>query len=64
MDKNTMCATAIALNERQMTGNNEKEATNLSEGEELQNRRFGIIDIWNIRRSARTFKIHNRISRL
>ena len=31
---------------------------------ETFNRRFGLMDLWTIRRKGRKFKIHNRISRM
>ena len=58
-----MDATEIASDETQLTVNNEKEAEQFS-GDGTSNRSFGITDIWNIRRAARTFKIHDRIPRL
>lgn len=43
---------------------NGKECDQLSAESEHSNRRFGVMDLWSIRRSARKFKIHDRISRL
>ena len=55
-------ATLVALNE---AGNgNSNGAKILSDGDKSASRSFGVADLWNMRRNARVFKIHNRIPRL
>lgn len=41
---------------------NEKEATGTAVGTPAY--RFGLMDLWTIRRNSRKFRIHNRIPRL
>ncbi len=41
-----------------------KGFTQAAENQSAFNRRFGLMDLWTIRRSGRKFKIHNRIPRM
>jgi hypothetical protein len=43
---------------------NENETTEQRKGQNDTSRSFGVTDIWNIRRIAKKFKIHDRIPRL
>lgn len=61
MNNNREHATKVALNE---TGNSNCETKKLSGDDNMAGRSFGITDLWSIRRTARTFRIHNRIPRL
>jgi hypothetical protein len=62
MNTNKVPATEVALIE---TGvENGEESKLLSEDNGNSNQRFGLMDLWSIRRSARKFKIHNRLPRL
>ena len=62
MNNNNENATQVALNE---TGsNNCNGVKKLSADDNTLSRNFGVADLWNIRRNARTLKIHNRIPRL
>ena len=55
-------ATDVANSEtRSENGNGHKRS---SDDNGALNRSFGSIDMWSIRRNARTFKIHKRIPRL
>jgi hypothetical protein len=62
MNNNKEDAIAVALND-EGTGNS-NGAKALSEGDKRASRSFGVIGLWNIRRNARVFRIHNRIPRL
>ena len=62
MNNNKEDATVVVLNEAG-TGNS-NEATSLSDDNSNAARSFGVIELWNMRRNARVFKIHNRIPRL
>ena len=62
MDYNNVPESKVAFNETQVK--NGRDLNQLSEDNDTFNRRFGVMDLWSIRRSARKFKIHNRIPRL
>ncbi|RYZ62235.1 MAG: hypothetical protein EOO14_02890 [Chitinophagaceae bacterium] len=51
----------VSIDTRVESGKDEKQFSN-----EVANpdRRFGVMDLWKIRSNARTFRIHNRLSRL
>lgn len=55
-------ATEFALNEE--GSDNSNGAKTLSDSDKSASRRFGVIELWSIRRNARVFRIHNRIPRL
>ena len=62
MNNNKAPEQEVVLNERRA---GDVRATDLASAEHgSNNRRFGLMDLWSIRRNAREFKIHNRISRL
>ena len=62
MNNNKVDAIEIASQEAG-TGNSNGAKT-LSAGDKSANRSFGITELWNMRRNARVFRIHNRIPRL
>ncbi len=62
MDNNKERATGVALNETESGNSNGAKKSPV--GDNNLSRSFGATDLWSIRRNARTFKIHNRISRL
>ena len=62
MNNNKEHATQVALDETGLDNCNEDKQ--LSGNDNAESRSFGVTDLWSIRRNARTFKIHNRISRL
>jgi hypothetical protein len=62
MTDNTEQATAIVVNKTE-AGNGE-ESKQRSHDNGTLNRHFGVVDLWKIRRNARTFRIHNRIPRI
>ena len=62
MNNNQVPATDVALNETRLE--NGKESNGSSDDGGSLSRRFGMMDLWSIRRNARKFKIHNRIPRL
>ena len=64
MDESALNAKEFALNERNETGNNENPTTDLHEDGDKKDRRFGVQDMWGIRRGARAFKIHGRVPRI
>lgn len=63
MNNKTVHATQIASNETQQTGNYQETTQSLENTGGIA-RRFGLADLWSIRKSARTFKIHGRIPRV
>ncbi len=62
MDYNKAPETVAALNETGLE--NGKALNQLSNDNGTFNRRFGVTDLWSMRRNARKFKIHDRIPRL
>lgn len=62
MDYNKEQAPGVALNRTEL--DNCKGLRKLSDDDSNLNRSFGVNGLWSIRRSARIFKIHNRIPRL
>ena len=62
MNNNKEDAIEIALSEAG-TGNS-NGARPLSDGDKSASRSFGVTELWNMRRNARVFKIHNRLPRL
>jgi hypothetical protein len=62
MDNNAVHATEGASNETEQKGSYQNEA-NQSQGKN-EGRHFGFADLWRIRRSAKTYRIHDRIPRL
>lgn len=62
MNNNKEHATQVAVNE---TGSgNCNGAKKLSGDDNTVSRSFSVMDLWSIRRNARSLKIHNRIPRL
>ena len=55
-------AKVVALSEAGTGNSNEAKA--LSGNDKSTSRSFGVIELWNMRRNARVFRIHNRIPRL
>lgn len=64
MENNILHEAKNTSQEAGSTDNREREVEDLQEGGRIANRKFGIADIWSIRRGARVYKIHNRIPRL
>jgi hypothetical protein len=62
MDYNRAPEREVALNETGLE--NGKDINQLSDDNGTLNRRFGVTDLWSMRRNARKFKIHDRIPRL
>jgi hypothetical protein len=62
MNNNKEDATLVAFNDAG-TGNS-NGAKILSAGDKNGTRSFGVTELWNMRRNARVYKIHNRIPRL
>ena len=63
MNHSTEHANDFASDES-MTVNKENETTEQPKDHNDTSRSFGVTDIWNIRRVAKKFKIHDRIPRL
>jgi hypothetical protein len=62
MNQNKMPLARVVTNE---TGvENGRDGKQVAEGTVILNRRFGGMDLWKIRSNARTFRIHNRMSRI
>ena len=62
MNHNKMPSTGAGSNE---TGAEYgKDVKQLSDDNVALNRRFGVMDLWKIRKNARSFKIHSRLPRV
>lgn len=59
MTNNNAQVTEITVNEKGVDN-----GQRMAEMESPVNRSFGVTTLWNIRKNARTFKIHNRMPRL
>jgi hypothetical protein len=62
MTDNTEQATEIVVNKT--AAENGEDSKQGSHENGTINQHFGVVDLWRIRRSARTFRIHNRIPRI
>lgn len=62
MNKNTQ-STQVEQELMQETGNMQDQA-DFQKRMDITERRFGIADIWRIRKSSRGLRIHNRMPRL
>lgn len=63
MDNNKAHAIEIASDETEATRVDIKSLYQ-SEEQSADKRQFGLLDLWRLRRGARTYKIHNRIPRV
>ena len=62
MAENIEQATEVVISKTETeNGEETKQATNENG---TSTHYFGVVDLWKIRRRARTFRIHNRIPRL